>query len=141
SWRWAGLEAAQVSAEAAGPAATAALRARRREFGYNLDHAEAMATFREAIAADPDNPAPHRLLAAATWIAVLFEQGVITVDDYLGQARANIPRAAPSAALDATVHTAIRRALTLSDQRPEDQPTGPDAHQPAGTADAFPAQS
>jgi tetratricopeptide (TPR) repeat protein len=136
-WIWACLEPAHVSAAPADPAATAALRARGRELGYNLDHAEAIATFREAIAADPDNAAPYRLLAAATWIAVLFEQGVITVDDYLGQARANIPRSAPSAALDATFHTAIRRALTLSEQRLEDHPTDADAHYQAGAAFGF----
>ena len=136
-WIWACLEPAQVSAAPADPAATAALRARGRELGYNLDHAEAMATFREAIAADPDSAAPYRLLAAATWIAVLFEQGVITVDDYFGQARANIPRSAPSAALDATFHTAIRRALTLSEQRLEDHPTDADAHYQAGAAFGF----
>jgi len=136
-WIWACLEPVQASAASTDPAATAALRARGRELGYNLDHAEAMATFREAIAADPDNAAPYRLLAAATWIAVLFEQGVITVDDYLGQARANISRTAPSPALDASFQTAIRRALTLSEQRLAEHPTDADAHYQAGAAFGF----
>jgi len=81
-----------------GWATAAALRTRGLELGYNLDHDEALAAFNEAIAADPDDPAPYRLKAAATWIALLFEQGVITVDDYLGQARANLPRSSPTAA-------------------------------------------
>ena len=71
-----------------GVAAAAALRAEGLQLGYNLDHAEALAAFREAIAADPDDPAGYRLLAATAWIRLLFEQGAITVDDYLGQARA-----------------------------------------------------
>jgi tetratricopeptide (TPR) repeat protein len=114
-----------------------ALRARGRELGYNLDHQEALAAFKEAIAADPDDPAPYRLLAAATWITVLFEQGIITVDDYLGQARANISRSAPSAALDTTFHTALQQAVTLSERRLADHPADADAHYQAGAAYGF----
>ena len=88
----------------AAPASAAALRARGLDLGYNLDHAEALAAFKEAIAADPDAPAGYRLAAATMWITVLFEQGVITVEDYLGQARAERPRSAPTAELDAAFH-------------------------------------
>src|SRR4029077_8066269 len=80
---WEGSAAAPTAAP---EAAAAALRARGLELGYNLDHDEALAAFAAAIAADPDDPAPYRLKAGATWITLLFEQGVITVDDYLGQA-------------------------------------------------------
>ena len=136
---WARLEpAAQPSVPPAGdPTAAAALRARGLELGYNLDHAKALAAFKEAIAADPGDPAPHRLLAAATWITLLFEQGVITVDDYLGQARANLPRSTPTVALDTAFHNSLRQALTLSEQRLEGHPTDPDAHYQVGAAFGF----
>jgi tetratricopeptide (TPR) repeat protein len=125
------------AATAADPSAAAALRTRGLELGYNLDHDEALAVFKEAIAADPDDPAPYRLRAAATWITLLFEQGAITVDDYLGQARANIPRAAPTAALDTAFHDALRLALTLSEKRLKDHPGDPDAHYQVGAASGF----
>lgn len=73
----------------------AALRAKALELGYNLDHEQALETFKESIAADPDDPAGYRLAAATIWITLLFEQGVITVEDYLGQARADVARATP----------------------------------------------
>ena len=43
--------------------------------GYNLDHAEALAAFRAAMDADPDDPAPHRLLAATLWITRCSTRG------------------------------------------------------------------
>src|SRR5688500_1890007 len=93
----AALAAAMVAqaAPAARSDATHAMRARGVQLGYNLDHAEAIATFREAIAADPNNPANHRLTAAAAWILLLFQQGAVTIDDFLGQARSDVVRAAP----------------------------------------------
>src|SRR5262245_13587235 len=89
--------------------AAATLRARGLELGYNLDHLEALSSFKEAIAADPADPAAYRLAAATTWIHLLFEQGAITVDDYLGQARANLPRPAPDTELAAAFQQFIRQ--------------------------------
>jgi tetratricopeptide (TPR) repeat protein len=130
--------AAQSGAAPAGGQSTAAvLRTRGLDLGYNLDHDEALAAFKEAIAAAPGDPAPYRLEAAATWITLLFEQGVITVDDYLGQARANLPRSAPTAELDRAFHDSLRQALTLSEQRLKDHPTDPDAHYQVGAAFGF----
>ena len=83
----------------------AALRAKALELGYNLDHEQALETFKESIAADPDDPAGYRLAAATIWVTVLFEQGVITVEDYLGQARADVARATPRPELAASFTT------------------------------------
>jgi len=137
---WARQDAAAqpgAAATAADPARSRALRTSGLALGYNLDHAEAVAVIKEAIAADPDNPAPYRLLAAATWITLLFEQGVVTVDDYLGQARADIPRSAPSSAHDAVFHDALRQAVALSEQRLRDHPADADAHYQVGAAFGF----
>jgi tetratricopeptide (TPR) repeat protein len=118
----------------ADPARAAALRAKGVEAGFNLDHDEAMATFKAAIAADPVSPAGYRLAAAAAWTAILFERGAVTVDDYLGAARASGARPAPVARFDAAFHDYIERALAQSEQRVRQHPEDPDAHFDAGAA-------
>src|SRR5258706_7425601 len=114
--------AVPAGAAAADPAAAASHRSRGLELGYNLDHAEAIAAFGDAIAADPTDASAYRLLAAGIWVALAFEQGAITVDDYLGQARSDLSRAAPNPALDARFRVSLGRALTLSEQRLRDHP-------------------
>jgi tetratricopeptide (TPR) repeat protein len=112
-------------------------RRRGLQFGYDLDHEEALVAFKNATAADPSDPAAHNLTAGIAWIDLLFRQCAITVDDYLGQARANIPRAAPSADLDAAFHNALRQALTLSEERLRQHPADADAHYQVGAAYGF----
>jgi tetratricopeptide (TPR) repeat protein len=125
------LSAGNPSADAA------ALRARGLQLGYNLDHADAIAAFEAAIAADPRDPAAYRLAAATAWITLLFEQGAITVDDYLGQARANLPRSTPRAALDTAFHRSLQQALTITEQRLREKPADADAHYQVGAAFGF----
>jgi tetratricopeptide (TPR) repeat protein len=115
-------------------AAAAALRAQGLQLGYNLDHADAQAAFKEAIAADPGDPASYRLAAASVWTDLLFTQGTITVGDYLGEARDSVSRAAPPAALDAAFHDALHRAMTLSEERLQRHPSDADAHYQVGAA-------
>ena len=59
-----------ASARTSDAAESACLRAEGLHLGFNLDHAEALAAFRAAITANPEDPAPHRL-AAATILADL----------------------------------------------------------------------
>ena len=92
-----GVWAGQESAGQARATAAASLRAHGLQLGYNLDHTDALAAFKDATAADPSDPAAYRLAAATAWIDLLFEQGAITADDYLGQARATLARATPTA--------------------------------------------
>src|SRR6185295_8768614 len=116
------------------PATAAASRERGLTLGYNLDHGQALDAFRDAIAADPGDPTTYPLLAGAAWVALLFEQGIITVDDYLGQARSTLARAAPNAALDAAFHDALQRALALSEERLRHNPSDAEAHYLVGAA-------
>ena len=119
------------------PAAAAELRIRGLQHGYNLDHVEALVAFKEAIAAAPTDPTAYRLAAATAWTALLFEQGAISVSDYLGQARANIPRPSPTAALATAFHDDLRHALALSEQRLRNHPADADAHYQVGAAFGF----
>jgi len=119
------------------PALGAALRARGLQYGYNLDYPEALNTFDQAIAADPADPAACWLAAATVWITVLFQQGSITVDDYLGQARARFVRPPVDPALDASFRAYIHRALVLGGERLRDHPADADAHFQAGAGFGF----
>jgi tetratricopeptide (TPR) repeat protein len=116
-----------------------ALRAQALELGYSLDHQQALATFEQSIAADPDEPAGYRLAAATIWITLLFQQGAITVDDYLGQARAEVTRAAPDAALAAQFHGYLQRARTIADERLRQHADDADAHFQAGAVSGLEA--
>jgi tetratricopeptide (TPR) repeat protein len=123
--------------EAGDPTAAAASRERGLTLGYNLDHADALAAFREAIAADPNDPTSYRLLAGVAWVALLFEQGIITVDDYLGQARSSLARTPPNPALDHAFHDALWHARELSEERLRRNPNEAEAHYMVGAADGF----
>ena len=119
----------------------AAESARLRELGlragYNLDHEEAMQRFREAAAANPDDPAPHRMMAATLWINSLFMNGAVTIEDYLGQARTSAKRRPPSPDLDRAFRDHIKRAQVLADERVRRNPRDADARFQAGAAHSF----
>jgi tetratricopeptide (TPR) repeat protein len=116
----------------------AMLRARGQLLGYNLDRDAAFASFREAMAADPTDPAAYRLTAAALWIGALFEQGAVTAEDYLGQARSDPARKPPPAELEATFRKHLDRALQLADERCRAS-CGADAHFQLGAAYGYQA--
>jgi tetratricopeptide (TPR) repeat protein len=133
---------ASAAQREAPPAATAAaeaaaLRMRALEFGYNLDHDEALATFRAAMAADPADPAAYRLIAATEWIDLLFRQGAVTADDYLGQARAEVRRTPPPPRVQAIFRDNIDKALALTERRLQMNPSDADAHYQLGAAHGF----
>ena len=118
-------------------AESAALRIKGLELGYNLDHDEALALFRQAIAADPTDPAPHRMVAATMWIQLLFQQGAVTADDYLGQARSDLGRTPPPPEVSAAFQSHIDRALELCERRLRNNPADADAHYQIGAAHGF----
>jgi tetratricopeptide (TPR) repeat protein len=104
------------------------------DLGFNLDHEEASAVFRSAIAEDPTNPTGYRLWAANAWIGLLFRQGAITVDDYLGQARARLSRQTTEPETRAAFHRTLREALAVAEGRLRRDPSDLDARYEVGAA-------
>ena len=107
----AGLLGPSVSA---GNPASVTLRAKAAVQIYNLDRDDAIATFRQAIAADPQDAAAYRGLATALWLSITFRRGTMTVDDYLGTvSRQNVKLAPPPPETASSFNAALERALAL----------------------------
>jgi tetratricopeptide (TPR) repeat protein len=120
-------------------AEAAALRVRGLEQGFNLDHAQALDTFKASIAADPDHPAGYRLVAATAWLMLLFEQGNISVDDYFGELRAYGPQTKSNHPLEAMFREYISQATSIAEERLARAPRDADAHFQVGAAYGFQA--
>src|ERR1043165_2703799 len=116
--------------------ASAALRSKAANATYNLDHDVALATFREAVAADPQDAAAYRGLATSFWLSITFRRGNMTVDDYLG--RPNKPTASPlpppPPEAVAAFRDAIEKAIAIARKGIEANPRDPDAHYQLGAA-------
>jgi tetratricopeptide (TPR) repeat protein len=100
--------------------ASIALCARAADEFYNLDRDQALATYRQAIAADPQDAGAYRGLASTLWLSITFRRGNMTVDDYLGKVtrpNARTPPPPPPADTAAAFHEALDRALALSRAR------------------------
>jgi tetratricopeptide (TPR) repeat protein len=117
----------------------AMLRSRGLDLGYNHDYAEAFAAFRDAIAVDPDDATAYRLLAASAWIRLLLDQGAITVEDYLGQTRGNLPRQPAGGDLERLFHDSLNKAIAISEKRVREHPADAEAHFQLGAAFGFQA--
>jgi tetratricopeptide (TPR) repeat protein len=96
-----------------------ALVERAFDLAYNLDHDQALATFRRAIAADANDPAPHRGIAAITWLNILiFDRGSVSVDDYMGSiTRPNVKVRPPPADKARLFQESVDKALALCEAR------------------------
>jgi tetratricopeptide (TPR) repeat protein len=107
-----------MAGAALGNPASAALRSRASRELYNLDRERALATYREAVAADPEDAGAYRGVATALWLSITFRRGNMTVDDYLGKAtRPNTRMPAPPPETAAAFHAAIDKALALARAR------------------------
>jgi len=113
-----------------------ALRARAANEFYNLDHDQALGTYRQAIAADPQDAGAYRGLASTLWLSITYRRGNMTVDDYVGRVgRPNTSFAPPPPPETAAAfRDAMERALALSRQRIEANPRDVDAHFQLGAA-------
>ena len=113
-----------------------ALRAKAANHTYNLEHDMALADFRQAVAADPQDAGAYRGLASSLWLGITFRRGNMTVDDYLGRPNkpnANpLPNPPPDSA--AGFRDAIERAITIARLRIARNPKDADAHYQLGAA-------
>lgn len=116
----------------------AELRAKGVELGYNLDHAAALEALEQAIAADPAHPSAYRLLAATMWISLLFKQGAVTAEDFLGQATSSgAPRPA-AADVDKRFRESLNKAIAIGEARLRERgQSDVDAHYQIGAAYGF----
>lgn len=120
---------------AAGNPASEALRTRATNELYNLEQARAGASYRAAIAADPEDAAAYRGLAGTLWVGIAFNRGTMTVDSYLGRVtRDKVALPPPPAAVAAEFTTSIEKALALSRAKIAAHPDDPDAEFELGAA-------
>ncbi len=126
----------RAAAPAAANPASEALRAKAADYTYNLDHAEALATFKQAVAADPLDAGAHRGLALSLWLGITYRRGNMTVDDYLGRVATpnNAQVTPPPPETAAAFSASIDRAIALARQRLAANPRDPDAHYQLGAA-------
>ena len=111
------------------------LRRQALELAYNLDHDEALDLLRKAVAAAPDDPAPHRTLASVLWLHMLFLRGAVTVDHYLGSFnRARVQMKKPPAELDREFRKHVQIAVDLARQRVARSPRDAQARYDLGAA-------
>jgi tetratricopeptide (TPR) repeat protein len=111
------------------------LRLRGLDLACNLDHDQALELLRRAVALSPDDPAPHRSLAAVLWLNILFRRGAVTVDHYLGSfSRSPVDLAKPPPEIDAEFRQHIERAITLAERRVAANPQDAQAHYDLGAA-------
>jgi tetratricopeptide (TPR) repeat protein len=105
------------------------------ELAYNLDHDQALARLRKAVAENPSDPAAHRALASILWLHMLFTRGAVTVDHYLGSfSRTQVELSKPPADLDAEFRQHVARAIELSEARVRTSPRDAQAHYDLGAA-------
>jgi hypothetical protein len=113
-----------------------ALRAKASNHTYDLDHDLAMATFRQAVAADPADAGAYRGLASSLWLSITFRRGNMTVDDYLGRPNKPNTNPLPNPPADAVngFKEAIEKATALARARVAKDPKDVDAHYQLGAA-------
>ena len=124
----------------ANPAASR-FRAQGDEQEYNLRLDQALRHFRQAVDADPRDPASYRAVAATYFMRIAFRRGAVTADDFLGgnanADKVDVPK--PPADLALAFHQNADKALQLAEQRLLTNPNEADAHYQVGAAIALQA--
>ena len=129
------LVAAGIPAAGFANQASATLRAQGAREIYNLDRDRSLESYRQAIAADPQDGAAYRGLANALWLSITFRRGNMTVDDYLGGVSVGkTPAPPPPPETAAAFHDALEHALALARTRVNTDPRDASAHYEVGAA-------
>jgi tetratricopeptide (TPR) repeat protein len=124
-----------AATDAAGNPASQALRAKGASEIYNLDRDLAVESFKQAIAADPQDAAAYRGLASALWLSITFRRGNMTVDDYLGGvSRTKSTAPPPPSDVVAAFNDAVEHASMLARARIGANPGDASAHYELGAA-------
>ena len=111
------------------------LRVRAASELYNLDRERALATYREAVAADPADASAQRGLAGTLWIDESFRRGTMIVDSYLGGvSRSNVKLPPPPGALLTEFEAITGRAIESARKKIAANPKDADAHYELGAA-------
>lgn len=85
---------------------------------YDLQFAASLDAFDAAVATDPLDPAPHRAIAAITWMEILFAQGVATFEAFTGIiSKADVTRPVTPPLLAQRFQRSITRAGILADEQ------------------------
>jgi tetratricopeptide (TPR) repeat protein len=83
---------------------------------YDLQFAASLDAFDAAATTDPRDPAPHRAIAAITWMEILFSQGVATFEAFTGAVSSNdVSRPTVPPLLAQRFQRSITHASTLAD--------------------------
>jgi|OpeIllAssembly_1097287.scaffolds.fasta_scaffold139912_2 tetratricopeptide (TPR) repeat protein len=114
-----------VPGHAAGNERSAELLRAGYQAAYNLDYEDALAAFRSAVEADPDDPAAYRAMAALTWLNLMFSRGALSSDEFLSsmpESNAGVkpPPAGMAAAFRANLDKAVQLAEAQVRSRPRD---------------------
>jgi tetratricopeptide (TPR) repeat protein len=95
---------------------------------YELRFAEGLALLVNARAADPEDPAPLRAVAAITWMEILFAQGVATFAAFDGDASSDVVTRPPvPPQLSQRFHAHMREAVRLAENHKRTRPHDADA--------------
>lgn len=116
-------------------ATTADLIDRAYAAALNLDHDDAIALAKEAIASSPNDPDPHRALATILWFNILFRRGAVTVDHFMGgvtKSLGTLPK--PPTELEAEFHRELDTAIRLGETKLQASPKNIDASYGLGSA-------
>lgn len=85
---------------------------------YDLQFAACYDKLADAVAADPEDPAPRRAIAAITWMEILFAQGVATFEAFTGEiSKGDVTRPTPPPILVERFHRTIEEARSLGEQQ------------------------
>jgi tetratricopeptide (TPR) repeat protein len=129
------VAAACLPADAAGNQRSTELLRAGYQSSYNLDYDEALAAFRRAVEADPDDPAAYRAVAAITWLNLMFSRGALSADEFLSSLpESNADMKPPPADMAATFRTSIDKAIKLAEAQVRHHPRDAGAYFNLGAA-------